>query len=64
MLIFGLHHEYKNSLLARFADTAGNNEFWVQEELDKKLKKYGTAKNIQWLDTINDLFLAWSGFIP
>lgn len=44
--------------------TAGNNEFWLQEELDKKLKKYGTEKNIKRIHTINDLFLAWCGFVP
>jgi hypothetical protein len=43
---------------------AGDNEFWLQEELDKKLKKYGTHAQINQIKTCNDLFLAWGGFVP
>ncbi len=44
--------------------SAGDNEFWLQQELEKKLKKYGTTKLFKKIDTVDDLFQCWCGQLP
>jgi len=43
---------------------AGDRQFWVQEELDHKLKHYGTSNYIRRIQTVDELVLAWCGWWP
>ena len=43
---------------------AGDRQLWVQEELDHKLREYGTYNHIRRVHTINELVLAWCGWRP
>jgi hypothetical protein len=43
---------------------AGDRQFWLQEELVRKLKQYGTYDKIARVNTVGELVLAWCGFSP
>jgi hypothetical protein len=43
---------------------AGDRQFWVQEELDHKLRQYGTRDHIRRVHTVDELVLAWCGWWP
>jgi hypothetical protein len=40
---------------------AGDRQFWLQEELDKKLKMHGLSGKVRQVNTIDELVRAWCG---
>ena len=43
---------------------AGDREFWLQEELDKRLKRSGLLQQVERINTVDDLVRCWCGLLP
>src|SRR5690349_6575452 len=43
---------------------AGDRQFWLQEEFERKLKKYCLSRKDSKVDTINELVFIWCGRLP
>ena len=40
---------------------AGDRQFWLQEELGRKLKRYGISKKVERVHTIGEFVMVWCG---
>ena len=43
---------------------AGDRQFWLQEEFERKLEKYRLSRKVSKVDTIHELVMIWCGHLP